>query len=131
MSFKDDKVHQVMRELDLDETEARGPRFRYPSGVPGVGNSILGPRILGSSIKASTTTYTGHEQPQNNISAATKRKLSELDSYHPHKSNRLSLVLKDVTCHFILKQPNPSSSSTQAALLIWASPSWALALPIL
>jgi hypothetical protein len=57
-STESDKADHIKHEINVQDTEAKGPIYRYPSGVPGMSDCILGPHIPGSSKTASTTIVT-------------------------------------------------------------------------
>jgi hypothetical protein len=75
-----DKVPEVKHELDMNETQAKGPAHRYPSGVPGLGNSILGPRIPGSASSKSIASSTNQEGASHAQRSNLKRKFSVMDA---------------------------------------------------
>jgi hypothetical protein len=68
-------VYQLKRELDLDDTGAKGPTYHDFSGVPGLGKPILGPHISDSSNTASTTIA----RPLDNIAISSN---AEVDTGH-------------------------------------------------
>jgi hypothetical protein len=113
-SPENDETDLIKHEIDIQETEANVPRFRYASGVPGLGNCILGPHIPGSSKTAPTTIVTpldtpaissladvyasdipsgtpaGIPNPQSTVRTTKKRKLSTSETEQaPATSERL------------------------------------------
>jgi hypothetical protein len=62
--------------LPLDDQTTPNP-FIYPSGIPGMGNCILGPRVPESPANISTTAVSNHEKSL--MPTTTKRKLSEVN----------------------------------------------------
>jgi hypothetical protein len=113
-SPENDETDLIKHEIDIQETEANVPRFRYASGVPGLGNCILGPHIPGSSKTAPTTIVTpldtpaissladvyasdipsgtpaGIPNPQSTVRTTKKRKLSTSETEQaPATSGRL------------------------------------------
>jgi hypothetical protein len=80
------EAEPVGHETETRVFEKEGPTYRYPSGVPGLGNSILGPRIPGSSTQASTTIP----------APPRKRKFSTLDTEEtPSNISNAAIIPKD------------------------------------
>jgi hypothetical protein len=80
------EAEPVGHETETRVFEKEGPTYRYPSGVPGLGNSILGPRIPGSSTQASTTIP----------APPTKRKFSAIDTEErPSNITNAAIIPKD------------------------------------
>jgi hypothetical protein len=109
-----EEVEPVDLETETHVSEKKGPIYPFPSGIPGMGNSILGPRIPGSSTRASATiatpldnttisliaevyaghipseTPTGMPNPRSAVRTTKKRKLSASETDQaPAKPDRL------------------------------------------
>jgi hypothetical protein len=114
---------------DAPKTEHKASPFAYPSGIPGMGNCIFGPRLPGSSAKPLTTL-------SNITKTSTKRKADELqpedtDTDNITQSPSLSHLVSEVRdCLSPYTDFHPSCDATEPIKKMHASLSSSTLTPI-
>jgi hypothetical protein len=115
-------------QTEIDQFDKKGPTYRYPSGVPGLGNSILGPRIPGSASSKSIAPSTNQEETNHAQRSNLKRKFSVMDAEetpskfdNPVLSNNVDRPIDEPLSsqkHVSSSDPNDRQHSTNLSRLV-------------